>query len=200
MIETARTREPAADNNTDKAETTMSLSVSEIKVLSIGNRREYVKPKKPALKFDKQIFGDACRGHFGQLLLGNRTPFVSNNIFMMDLFKMDTIENDNQPRRYHFECHHGACPGSSMKYGIFGHTLYASAVMHELKRRLKNHNWISKNTLEMPRKIIGRSYYCLEDEYYVQNIVHDILHEQRLRALQFMLYLHKEYVNDKHNS
>ncbi|XP_023175489.2 uncharacterized protein LOC111602565 [Drosophila hydei] len=191
--------ESAVDSNNEKAEATVALLTSEVKVLSIGNRREYFRSRKPTIKFDKQIFMEDCRKHLGQLLMGNREPFMPKERFMMDLFKMKTVEEDKQPRRYHFDCLPYACPGSSMKYSIFGHTLYASAVMHELKKRLKNNKWISKNVLEYPRIIIGRSYYCNEDEYHVQNIVHDILSDQTFRVFKFLFYLHREYVNERQN-
>ncbi|XP_030082040.1 uncharacterized protein LOC111602558 isoform X2 [Drosophila hydei] len=179
----------------------VAVLTSEVKVLSIGKRREYFKPKRHVIKFDKQIFLDDCKKHYGLLLMGNRTRYVPNNNFLMDLFKMETIEKDNQPRRYHFDCHPCVCPGSSMSQGIFGQTLYASAVMHELKKRLKNKKWISKNVLELPKKENAiRSKYYYGDDYYVQNIVIDIIQEQKIKAFQFLFNLHKEYVKERQES
>ncbi|XP_043867095.1 uncharacterized protein LOC26527206 isoform X2 [Drosophila mojavensis] len=199
MIET----EPESIMNNDynkKAERT--LLTSEVKVLSIGDRRECSKPTKPAIVFDKKVFYDDCKKHFGQLLLGSRNC-VPNDRFMMDVLEMNTIEEDNQPRRYHFQCLPSSYPGIYMDcmHGVFGQTFYADAVMHELKKRLKDQKWISKNVLEFPKKTkVFRSRPCFEDDYYVHNLALDILCEQKLKVFQFLLYLHKQYVNDRLHS
>lgn len=171
---------------------------SEVKVLSIANQREYFKPKKALIEFDEKTFFDDCKKHFGLLLIGTRTPaFEANTNFMMDIFDMKTIDKDNQPRRYYFDCQHCVSPASLM-YGIFGQTLYAKAIMHELKVRLKSNKWISKNILEIPQKQnVGRLYYCYEEDYYVQRVVHDIIQEQKIKVFQFLFYLHKQYLNER---
>ncbi|XP_023175498.2 uncharacterized protein LOC111602575 [Drosophila hydei] len=191
--------ESVLDNNSKEAGATVAFLTSDVKVLSIENQMEYFDTKKPTIKFDKQIFMEDSRKHFGQLLMGNRAPFMPKERFMTDLFDMNTIEKDNQPRQYQFDCYPCASPGSSMD-STFGQTFYAKAVMHELRKRLKNHKWVSNNVLEYPKNIIGRSYYRYEEDYYVQNIVHDILQEQKLKVFQFLLYLHREYVNERPNS
>ncbi|TDG42656.1 hypothetical protein AWZ03_010923 [Drosophila navojoa] len=192
--------EQITDNKTDKAETTVALVTSKVKVLSIGDQEEYLKPEKPKeTEFDKQIFYDECRRHFGQLLLGSRTPFVSNNWFVMDLFEVKTIEEDDEPRRYQFECNIGGSPGKYVERGVFGQTLYADEVMHELRNRLKDKKWISKNTLVLPKKTdLTRSTYRFADEYYIHNMIVDIIQGQRFKIFKFLLYLHQEYANERH--
>ncbi|XP_030569890.1 uncharacterized protein LOC115769276 [Drosophila novamexicana] len=183
--------ETTAKHDNVKSDTTVTLS-SEVKVLSIGNRRpHYRSKKKQVVKFDMNVFLDNCKKHFGLLLMGTRTPKeVAMNWSMIQLLEMKRIEEDNQVKHFQFYCHPR---GRDSGYMMYGQTVNAEAVLHDMRKRLQQEKWTSKYVLEMPvNETCYKGYRSKVDQIFAE-----ALDAERYRIFQFVYYLHKEHLKKK---
>ncbi|KAH8410931.1 hypothetical protein KR222_011726, partial [Zaprionus bogoriensis] len=165
---------------------------SSVKVLCIGDQDESSRPKNNTAKHAQHNFEEDFKAHLRLLIVGTPSPVgIVEDWNKVQMFGAASIKEGNQPRRYQF---YGATGYNfPVPTIISGPTFNARPVMNEVKRLLRDENWVADNVIEAPiRAKECKEYY--NSDSYIQHIVFLALGSETTRLYWYIRNLHKEHV------
>ncbi|XP_032590513.1 uncharacterized protein LOC116805012 [Drosophila grimshawi] len=174
---------------------TMSTITNAVNVLAIGDEEETSESNNLAPISKQKRFQMRYEKHLSILLNGGR-PLSSDckkwNSY--EYFSVASIKEENQPRRYHFRCSRKRDFRSGEIFN--GPTFKAQHVMDEVRKVLKDENWISEYVIETPLKGKTEADACYNCDQYIQNVASYAMGAAYQRIFLFVLHLHKEYMKN----
>lgn len=179
----------------------MATLTSTAKVLTIGEPKEVFKYKSPAPKLNAINLYSYCANHFRLVLLGSPTPIEgADGLCPIEWFGMETISKQNQPTCYQFHCFPSqkAKPKHVNIY-YFYQTINANAILRDVRLFLKDEHWRSKNVLMGPLKGKLNPSDGRPEQSYIERAISKAFDIERAKVFPYMIYLHREYVQNKNN-
>ncbi|KRG05057.1 uncharacterized protein Dmoj_GI26542 [Drosophila mojavensis] len=179
-------------------DTTLTTLTSTTKVLAIGDPKEVVSRRKAKPVTIENSFSVDCTNYLSLVLMGNPAPVDDvSGLCPIEWFGMVTFAFENQPTRYQFYCYPAQKTKPRHTYlNYFYQTINANAVLRDVRRFLKEENWISKNAIVGPLKgDVYRNAYKPE-EFYILGFVFKALNIQRAKVLPYLMYLHREHAHN----
>ncbi|XP_032589817.1 uncharacterized protein LOC116804941 [Drosophila grimshawi] len=180
-------------------ETTLAAVTSKAKVLAIGDGERCDKSKNNAVKDnDTKNFMADCLNHVSRLLLSGLTPIEARRDWPWEVLEIKFIREDNQLKRCHFHCYrsrkylHDYC--TDLKHVCIYN---AELGLHEIRKRLKSENWISRYVLELPLKTKLDPEIYGTGETAIWGVCNSVVSDNRNDVFRFLHFLHKQYVEEK---